>query len=122
MSRGQGRVRREAEARFPRRGEGASMRLDGVSAVVTGGSSGLGAATAARLIGAGAKVVITDLGPPAGGHSVAGTEFRAADIRVEEEVRAAMEAASSQIVRAHVCTPVTNAHLVCRLLLEKKNQ
>src|SRR3546814_6100925 len=27
-----------------------------------------------------------------------------------------------QIGRAHVCTPVTNAHLVCRLLLEKKNK
>src|SRR3546814_9056078 len=27
----------------------------------------------------------------------------------------------SQIGRAHVCTPVTNAHLVCRLLLEKQN-
>src|SRR3546814_7982140 len=26
-----------------------------------------------------------------------------------------------EIGRAHVCTPVTNAHLVCRLLLEKKN-
>src|SRR3546814_5983793 len=26
----------------------------------------------------------------------------------------------SQIGRAHVWTPVTNAHLVCRLLLEKK--
>src|SRR3546814_1761277 len=26
----------------------------------------------------------------------------------------------AQIGRAHVCTPVTNAHLVCRLLLEKK--
>src|SRR3546814_5005446 len=26
-----------------------------------------------------------------------------------------------QIGRAHVCTPVTNAHLVCRLLLEKNN-
>src|SRR3546814_6024090 len=26
----------------------------------------------------------------------------------------------SAIGRAHVCTPVTNAHLVCRLLLEKK--
>src|SRR3546814_2367634 len=26
----------------------------------------------------------------------------------------------SQIGRAHVCTPVTNAHLVCRLLLDKK--
>src|SRR3546814_3058476 len=25
-----------------------------------------------------------------------------------------------QIGRAHVCTPVTNAHLVCRLLLEKQ--
>src|SRR3546814_4256071 len=25
-----------------------------------------------------------------------------------------------QIGRAHVCTPVTNAHLVCRLLLETK--
>src|SRR3546814_3826968 len=26
-----------------------------------------------------------------------------------------------EIGRAHVCTPVPNAHLVCRLLLEKKN-
>src|SRR3546814_9226343 len=28
---------------------------------------------------------------------------------------------SAEIGRAHVCTPVTNAHLVCRLLLEKQN-
>src|SRR3546814_3317520 len=27
-----------------------------------------------------------------------------------------------EIGRAHVCTPVTNAHLVCRLLLEKQNE
>src|SRR3546814_6915379 len=27
-----------------------------------------------------------------------------------------------KIGRAHVCTPVTNAHLVCRLLLEKQTQ
>src|SRR3546814_8062141 len=27
-----------------------------------------------------------------------------------------------EIGRAHVCTPVTNAHLVCRLLLEKQKQ
>src|SRR3546814_4971491 len=26
-----------------------------------------------------------------------------------------------KIGRAHVCTPVTNAHIVCRLLLEKKH-
>src|SRR3546814_7055974 len=30
-------------------------------------------------------------------------------------------ARDAKIGRAHVCTPVTNAHLVCRLLLEKKN-
>src|SRR3546814_6232560 len=30
------------------------------------------------------------------------------------------QAEGRQIGRAHVCTPVTNAHLVCRLLLEKK--
>src|SRR3546814_9955379 len=27
-----------------------------------------------------------------------------------------------EIGRAHVCTPVTNAHLVCRILLEKKQK
>src|SRR3546814_1518220 len=27
-----------------------------------------------------------------------------------------------QIGRAHVCTPVTNAHIVCRLLLENNNK
>src|SRR3546814_2254721 len=30
--------------------------------------------------------------------------------------------AVAEIGRAHVCTPVTNAHLVCRLLLEKNTQ
>src|SRR3546814_6822314 len=33
---------------------------------------------------------------------------------------AAPRTGSRQIGRAHVSTPVTNAHLVCRLLLEKK--
>src|SRR3546814_9502779 len=28
----------------------------------------------------------------------------------------------AEIGRAHVCTPVTNEHLVCRILLEKKNK
>src|SRR3546814_5875106 len=27
-----------------------------------------------------------------------------------------------EIGRAHVCTPVTNAHLVCRILLEQKKK
>src|SRR3546814_6350521 len=33
-----------------------------------------------------------------------------------------LDLAPLQIGRAHVCTPVTNAHLVCRLLLEKQPQ
>src|SRR3546814_8863093 len=32
-----------------------------------------------------------------------------------------LKLSDAQIGRAHVCTHVTNAHLVCRLLLEKKN-
>src|SRR3546814_1682857 len=35
-------------------------------------------------------------------------------------LRAPMERLESEIGRAHVRTPVTNAHLVCRLMLEKK--
>src|SRR3546814_2853403 len=31
-----------------------------------------------------------------------------------------LDEAGFKIGRAHVCTPVTNAHLVCRFLLEKK--
>src|SRR3546814_7038647 len=31
------------------------------------------------------------------------------------------KAAAAEIGRAHVCTPVTNAHIVCRLFIEKKN-
>src|SRR3546814_3491677 len=34
------------------------------------------------------------------------------------EQRAFLKQPHSQSGRAHVCTPVTNAHLVCRLLLE----
>src|SRR3546814_1404408 len=34
---------------------------------------------------------------------------------------ATVDNAGNEIGRAHVCTPVTNAHLVCRLMLEKKN-
>src|SRR3546814_4698355 len=41
---------------------------------------------------------------------IAATDERALDSDLDREIG-----------RAHVCTPVTNAHLVCRLLLEKQN-
>src|SRR3546814_3888619 len=48
---------------------------------------------------------------------------RILEILLDEHTLAALRrrAAIIEIGRAHVCTPVTNAHLVCRLLLEKKN-
>src|SRR3954454_15180773 len=42
------------------------MRIDGTSALVAGGASGLGAATARALHAAGAAVVIADLNPDKG--------------------------------------------------------
>src|SRR3546814_1666340 len=38
-----------------------------------------------------------------------------------EDNRNVARMAALQIGRAHVCTPVTNAHLVCRILLDKNN-
>src|SRR3546814_8126240 len=49
-------------------------------------------------------------------------EARLAELEAEAEKIEAewSDDPNVQIGRAHVCTPVTNAHLVCRLLLEKK--
>ncbi|MEV5156451.1 3-hydroxyacyl-CoA dehydrogenase [Streptomyces werraensis] len=46
------------------------MRVEGISAIVTGGASGLGLATARRLVAAGASVVLADL-PSANGKAAA---------------------------------------------------
>src|SRR3546814_2343901 len=43
------------------------------------------------------------------------------DARVEKEVKT-LAPQVRKIGREHVCTPVTNAHLVCRLQLAKKKQ
>ena len=71
------------------------MRIDGCSAIVTGGASGLGRGTAEVLIAAGARVVIIDL-PSSPGAAVAdeiGAVFAPADVTDEAQVRAALEAA-----------------------------
>ena len=73
------------------------MDTSGVSAVVTGGASGLGLATATRLVGSGAKVVLLDLAGPAGEKAAAdiGAVFVAGDVTTEAGVRPALEAAEN---------------------------
>ena len=83
------------------------MRIEGISAVVTGGASGLGLATARRLAGRGAAVTLVDL--PASDGAVIAKElgsparFAAADVTSEPDMTAALdEAARSGPVRAVV--------------------
>jgi NAD(P)-dependent dehydrogenase (short-subunit alcohol dehydrogenase family) len=71
------------------------MDLNGISAIVTGGASGLGEATARQLSSRGAKVVIVDMNPDKG-EAVAkeiGGVFAQADVADEDQVIAAVEAA-----------------------------
>jgi NAD(P)-dependent dehydrogenase (short-subunit alcohol dehydrogenase family) len=75
------------------------MKIDGLVAVVTGGASGLGRATAERLVSQGAKVVIADL-PASNGEAVAkeiggDTRFVAADVTDTEQMTAVFDAAEA---------------------------
>ena len=73
------------------------MNLDGAVALVTGGASGLGFATASTLRDAGASIVIVDL-PSSAGESVArdsGFTWATADVTDETQVRQAMDAATA---------------------------
>ena len=73
------------------------MQIEGSVALVTGGASGLGAATVRRLAAAGGTVVIADLNQAAGEALAAELGGRArfvpADVTSEESLRAAVEAA-----------------------------
>jgi NAD(P)-dependent dehydrogenase (short-subunit alcohol dehydrogenase family) len=71
--------------------------ITGSVALVTGGASGLGLATARRLVKAGARAVLVDL-PSSKGEQVAASldaaaVFAAADVTDEAEVRSALDAA-----------------------------
>ena len=73
------------------------MRLDRATAIVSGGASGLGLATAKRIIEAGGRAVLLDINEEQGSRSASElgehARFVAADISSEEQVRAAVNAA-----------------------------
>jgi len=73
------------------------MDLHGVAAVVTGGASGLGAATGAALAAAGAKVTLLDLDRTRGEAQAAeiGGRFEAVDVTDDAAVAAALDAAQA---------------------------
>lgn len=73
------------------------MDLTGASALVTGGASGLGAASARRLAAAGAHVVVLDLNEDLGAKLAAdlGGTYAAADVTDPVAVEAALDAAAA---------------------------
>ena len=71
------------------------MQITDTAAIVTGGASGLGAATAAALAAGGARVFAFDL--PAsieGAPQVDGVEYVAVDVTDPEQVQAAVDTAA----------------------------
>jgi NAD(P)-dependent dehydrogenase (short-subunit alcohol dehydrogenase family) len=76
------------------------MNIAGIVAVVTGGASGLGRASAERLVAEGAHVVIADLASSNGAdvaREIGGdTEFVAADVTSTDDMKAVFDAAEAK--------------------------
>ena len=73
------------------------MQLSGHSAIISGGASGLGRATAALLASRGMRVVIADLQEDAGRATAAdiGCQFMRCDVTQASDVEAAVQAANA---------------------------
>jgi NAD(P)-dependent dehydrogenase (short-subunit alcohol dehydrogenase family) len=82
-----------------------TVRIRGNAFLVTGGASGLGAATARRLAAAGANIAVLDVQKDAGGKLAAELAPRAmfsfADVTNEEQVSGAIAAARSAFGAVH---------------------
>ena len=81
------------------------MDITGVPAIVTGGASGLGWATARRLAAAGAKVTIFDLNVELGTARAAeiGGHFVRTDVTSEADVVRALDGAEGKFGTARIC-------------------
>jgi NAD(P)-dependent dehydrogenase (short-subunit alcohol dehydrogenase family) len=81
------------------------MRIEGSSAIVVGGASGLGEATVRALHAAGAVVTVADVNAEKGVSlsSELGLEFVPCDVREETQVEAAVQKAVNGGLRIAVC-------------------
>ncbi|MCC6376906.1 MAG: SDR family NAD(P)-dependent oxidoreductase, partial [Microbacteriaceae bacterium] len=84
------------------------MQISGCAALVTGGASGLGLATAKALAVAGAEVVIADL-PSSKGDQVEGVTFAPTDVTDEAQVRAAISMAKAPLRIVVNCAGIATA-------------
>jgi len=69
--------------------------IDKMAVFVTGGATGIGAAVCARLIAAGARVIVADIAAPEHSGSAGAAEHVQCDVAIEEQVRSALQSARS---------------------------
>ncbi len=96
------------------------MKIKGLSSLVTGGASGLGAATVRMLVANGAKVVIADVNEK-GGNDLAqelGTDVRfvKTDVTDDTQVAAAVETAVKQHGGLHILVATAGIGIAEKLL------
>lgn len=96
------------------------MRLQGLSAVVTGGASGLGAATVRRLHQQGTKVVIADrneeVGQALAQELGAGVLFANVDVTDEATMNAAFDLATEQHGGVHISVNCAGVGMAQKIL------
>ena len=96
------------------------MKINGASALVTGGVSGLGAATVRMLVAGGAKVVIADVNEKAGEELAqelgSAASFVKTDVTDEGQVRAAVEQAGQKHDGLHIAVTTAGIGIAEKLL------
>ena len=94
------------------------MQIEGQVAIVSGGGSGLGAATARHLAGAGAKVVILDYDIDKAREVAGGIDGLAlkADVSDEAAVNAALDEAQEQLGTARIAVSCAGIGLAARIV------